>query len=134
MTFLDIFLEAIIDVSIAPFGNQNTFYAIIRFQTDQALAALMAATLGAGVAIAINWKIGEVIGEYLLEKNPPAKFHEFRVGFKEYGWPLLLLIWVPLGSFLPLIAAALGFRLKPTLVMAVPAMLGFYVYQYFSVV
>ena len=131
--FFDIFLEAIIDVSILPFGDQNSFYATLQFQPDQAIPAVAVAIVGAAIALAINWNIGHIIGNYLQEKKPPAKFQEFRCVFQAYGWPVLLLVWAPLGIFLPLIAAVLGYRLKPTLLITIPSMLGFYIYQLVSV-
>ena len=121
MRILDFFFEAVWDVSILPLGSQSSFFATIYFDPEQNIMAIAAATIGAAVACVINWLIGLQIGKYLLKTQPSKKFLEFRSAFSEYGWPLLLLTWAPLGSFLPLLAGALGYKLKNSLFLSAGA-------------
>ena len=129
MRLFDIFLEAVWDVSIVPLGSQASFFAIIHFDPTQHVPAIVAAAAGAFVACAVNWFVGLQIGKYILKTQPSEKLMEFRGAFTEYGWPLLLLTWAPLGSFLPLLAGALGLRFRNSLFLSAGAMLAFYIYQ-----
>lgn len=131
---LDIFLEALWDISIVPLGHQNSFYGVLGFQPERVTVAVVAATAGAALACIANWCLGRLIGAHLhATYAASARFLQVKNSAKLYYWPLLLLTWAPLGGVLPLIFAALGYPLLRTWALCTFAMAGFYIYQSLNV-
>lgn len=128
---LAIFTDALHDLSIVPLGQQANFYATLSFQPDQALLAVLLASIGGTLGCLINYILGRFIGRH-LNANPAKHPHlpKAKQVFAEYGWTLLLLSWLPLGNLLPLIAGGLGYKPKNTAILCAVSMVGFYLYQW----
>jgi len=127
-----IFFESLWDASIAPYGNQNSFYALIAFDKSTAFYALAMAVVGSMAGYIINWVIGGLVVKTSLAKQSAATqaFYEKICPYtKRYGWVALLLIWVPFGNYITLLAGFFKVKLQVMLAVALPTITAYYAYQ-----
>lgn len=130
--YLAIFLEALWDASIIPYGHQNRFYAAAAFDPNAAISIVPVAVCGSVAAYVINWWLGKWMVEVSLGKQSSPTQENYAKLLKlaqQFGWILLFLVWVPLGNYLTFLAGFFKVKLQMVLVVTVPVIVAYYFYQ-----
>lgn len=134
--YLNVALESAWNASIAPFGNEATFYAMKAFGNfDMRLAALMA-VMGAVAGQLSNWVIGRLM--LWMKMHGKAKiireetYEKARRFFHKYLMFILFFSWFPLLKFAVLAAGFLNVRFRTALILVAAGHLlhyGWFLYQ-----
>ena len=83
-----LFLASFLSATLLPGGSEAMLFAVIRLHPEQALPALLLATLGNTLGGMVTYAMGRLLPQHLApEKSALAR---------RYGAPVLLLAWAPL--------------------------------------
>ena len=114
MTYLTLFLSALIAATILPAQSEAVLVWHITNHPTQAFMFVTVATLGNVLGAVINWGIGRVINGginsginkgWVAKNAPPRKLKKAEVMYRRYGRFSLLASWVPfIGDPLTVIA------------------------------
>jgi membrane protein YqaA with SNARE-associated domain len=99
-----LFLASFLSATLLPGGSEAVLFAVIRLHPDQALPALLLATIGNTLGGMVTYAMGRLLPQHLA----PAK----AALAQRHGAPVLLLAWAPLIGD-ALCAAAGWLRLRP---------------------
>ncbi len=134
--YLDVFVESAIAASFIPFINDPTFFAMKSYSEsgydfDMQLAVLLA-TLGSAVGATFCFVVGCWIKKmYRIggnQKLSEEKYNKAAKFFSKNMTVLMLVTWLPMLKFLPLIGGFLGARAKVILPLVVIGKAAYYSY------
>jgi membrane protein YqaA with SNARE-associated domain len=131
MGLVGLFLSALLSATLLPGQSELVLSGMILAGRWELATLVAVATIGNVLGSTVNWALGR-----FLAHRRDAKWFPFSAEalvraeqrFQRYGWPLLLLSWVPIiGDPLTLIAGALRMKLLPFLCIVTLAKGGRYV-------
>jgi membrane protein YqaA with SNARE-associated domain len=106
-------LSAFLAATILPFPSEATYAALLHLGQVKPAALFIVATVFNTLGSAVNWWIGRLIAAGGLQRLParfrpePESLTRAEALFARYGWPSLLLSWVPVVGDLATLAAGL---------------------------
>lgn len=120
-------LAAFVAATLVPAQSEAVFVGLLATKAAAPWALFLVASLANTAGGALNWWLGCLIADHGVEHLParlrPQEAHLVRARalFERFGWPALLLSWLPIiGDPLTLVAGVLRFPL-----LAFLALVGF---------
>jgi membrane protein YqaA with SNARE-associated domain len=121
LSYLPLFLTAFGAATVLPGFSEVTFAAMLAQSPDDWLMLLIVATAGNTLGGIANWMLGRFLLHWQDRKWFPVSHKHLDQAsrlFRTYGYPLLLLSWLPvIGDPITLAAGVLRARLLPSLVL-----------------
>ena len=109
---------AFVAASILPAQSEAVFVGLLAAGSAEPLALFLVASLANTAGSVLNWWIGRLITQGGLERLParlrpdPAKLGRAQAWFGRFGWPSLLLAWLPIvGDPLTVVAGTMNYPL-----------------------
>ncbi|MGO4672451.1 YqaA family protein [Bosea sp. 2YAB26] len=109
---------AFVAASILPAQSEAVFVGLLAAGSAEPLTLFLVASLANTAGSVLNWWIGRLITQGGLERLParlrpdPAKLGRAQAWFGRFGWPSLLLAWLPIvGDPLTVVAGTLNYPL-----------------------
>lgn len=109
---------AFVAATLLPAQSEAVFVGLLAARTVDPLALFLVACLANTVGSVLNWWLGSVIARGGIERLPqrlrpdPAGLEKAQRLFARYGWPSLLLAWLPIvGDPLTFVAGTLNYPL-----------------------
>lgn len=105
--------SAFLAATILPFPSEATFAALLHSGRVEPVALLAVATVFNTAGSCVNWWVGRLVAGRGVERLPPRLRPEpetvarAEALFGRYGWPSLVLSWVPAVGDLATLAAGL---------------------------
>lgn len=104
--------------TLLPAQSEAVFVGLLAAQTIDPLALFLVASLANTTGSVVNWWLGRMLAQGGVERLPvrlrpdPAKLMRAQGWFGRFGWPSLLLAWLPvIGDPLTLVAGTLNYPL-----------------------
>lgn len=117
--YLTLFLSAFGAATILPGSSELVLSALLLDHPEALLPLLIVATAGNTLGAVVNWLLGRFLMRFRDRRWFPAsprRLDQATRLFQRFGYPLLLLSWVPvLGDPLTLVAGILKARFLPFL-------------------
>ena len=111
---------AFVAATLLPAQSEAVFVGLLAARTVDPSALFIVASLANTAGSLLNWWLGILIARHGLERMPPrirpdpAQFARAQGLFARYGWPCLLLAWLPIvGDPLTFVAGTLRFPALP---------------------
>jgi membrane protein YqaA with SNARE-associated domain len=95
---------AFVAATLLPAQSEAVFVGLLAAGTVDPLALFLVASLANTAGSVVNWWLGRLIAERGPERLParlrpdPVKLARAQGWFARYGWPSLLLAWLPIGG------------------------------------
>lgn len=128
--YLTLFLSAFGAATILPGSSEIVFSALLLDHPDALWPLLAVATIANTLGSAVNWVLGRFLVEFRDRPWFPVSSHGFDQAsslFRRFGYPLLLLAWVPvIGDPLTVAAGFLRARFWLFLLLVVAGKAGRY--------
>lgn len=83
-----LFLASFLSATLLPGGSEAVLFAVLRLHPEQALPALLLATLGNTLGGMTTYFMGRLLPQHLAPKNSALAIR--------HGAPILLLAWAPI--------------------------------------
>ena len=107
---------AFVAATLLPAQSEAVFLGLLATGTADPLALFLTASLANTAGSALNWQLGRLIARHGVERLP-ARIRPDPVGllraqgwFERFGWPSLLLAWLPIvGDPLTFVAGTLNY-------------------------
>jgi membrane protein YqaA with SNARE-associated domain len=93
---------AFLAATLIPAQSEAVFVALLAAKSANALALFIVASIANTAGSVLNWLIGKFIADGGLARLPtwlqpkPASMDKASALFQRFGWPALLLSWVPI--------------------------------------
>ena len=107
---------AFLAATLIPAQSEAVFVALLAAKTAHPLALFLIASLANTAGSALNWWLGRLIADGAVQRLPgwlqprPDTLEKASALFSRFGWPSLLLSWVPvIGDPLTLAAGLLRY-------------------------
>ena len=107
---------AFVAATLLPAQSEAVFLGLLATKSADPLALFLTASLANTAGSVLNWWLGRLIARHGVEKLParlrpdPARFAQAQGFFARFGWPSLLLAWLPLvGDPLTFVAGTLNY-------------------------
>lgn len=104
--------------TLLPAQSEAVFLGLLLAQSVDPLALFLVASLANTAGSILNWWLGRLLARGGAARLParlrpdPARLLQAQRGFARFGWPSLLLAWLPIvGDPLTLVAGTLGYPL-----------------------
>ncbi|TDQ86371.1 membrane protein YqaA with SNARE-associated domain [Dongia mobilis] len=121
LAFFTLFLSAFGAATILPGSSEVVFSALLLEHPDALWLLLAVATIGNTLGSAFNWVLGRFLVHFQDRKwfpVSPRRLDQASNLFQRFGYPLLLLAWVPvIGDPLTVAAGVLRARFLPFLIL-----------------
>ena len=102
--------------TLLPAQSEAVFLGLLATKSADPLALFLTASLANTAGSIVNWWLGRLIARHGVEKLParlrpdPARFARAQAFFARFGWPSLLLAWLPIvGDPLTFVAGTLNY-------------------------
>lgn len=102
--------------TLLPAQSEAVFLGLLAAGSAAPLALFLTASLANTAGSVVNWWLGRLIARHGIEKLParlrpdPARFAQAQSFFGRFGWPSLLLAWLPIvGDPLTFVAGTLNY-------------------------
>lgn len=109
---------AFVAATLLPAQSEVVFVGLLAAKTVDPLALFLVAAVANTAGSVVNWWLGRLIATGGVERLParlrpdPVRFAKAQRGFERYGWPSLLLAWLPIiGDPLTFVAGTLNYPL-----------------------
>lgn len=109
---------AFVAASLLPAQSEAVFIGLLASQAADPLALFLTASIANTAGSVLNWYLGRLIARHGLERLParlrpdPAKLSRAQGWFSRFGWPSLLMAWLPvIGDPLTFVAGTLNYPL-----------------------
>lgn len=131
--YLDVFVQSMIVSSFIPFISDPTFFAMKSFGGYDMKLAVVLAVLGSAIGAAICFMVGKFVAKmYRIEGNQKSlsieKYNKASRFFSKNMMVLMLVTWLPLLKFLPLVGGFLGCSFRITMLLVILGKIGYYGY------
>lgn len=107
---------AFLAATLLPAQSEAVFVGLLAAKSVDPLALFLTASLANTAGSVVNWWLGRLIARHGVERLPtrlrpdPARFAQAQAFFARFGWPSLLLAWLPLvGDPLTFVAGTLNY-------------------------
>lgn len=107
---------AFLAATLLPAQSEAVFVGLLAAKSVDPLALFLTASLANTAGSVVNWWLGRLVARHGVDKLParlrpdPARFGQAQAFFARFGWPSLLLAWVPLvGDPLTFVAGTLNY-------------------------
>jgi membrane protein YqaA with SNARE-associated domain len=107
---------AFVAATLLPAQSEAVFLGLLAAKGAAPLALFLTASLANTMGSIVNWWLGRLIARHGVERLParlrpdPARFAQAQAFFARFGWPSLLLAWLPLvGDPLTFVAGTLNY-------------------------
>lgn len=107
---------AFVAATLLPAQSEAVFLGLLATKSADPLALFLTASLANTAGSIVNWWLGWLIARHGVEKLParlrpdPARFAQAQAFFSRFGWPSLLLAWLPIvGDPLTFVAGTLNY-------------------------
>ena len=107
---------AFLAATLLPAQSEAVFVGLLAAKSVDPLALFLTASLANTAGSVVNWWLGRLVARHGIDKLParlrpdPARFAQAQAFFARFGWPSLLLAWVPLvGDPLTFVAGTLNY-------------------------
>ncbi|MGO4171369.1 YqaA family protein [Bosea sp. TAF32] len=107
---------AFVAATLLPAQSEAVFVGLLAAKSVDPLALFLTASLANTAGSVLNWWLGRLIARHGVEKLParlrpdPARFAQAQTFFARFGWPSLLLAWLPIvGDPLTFVAGTLNY-------------------------
>jgi membrane protein YqaA with SNARE-associated domain len=131
--YLNVFIESIGVSSFVPFISDPTFFAMKGFGGYDMQLAVVLAVAGSAIGAALCYIVGQWLSKIFLKsgKNNVSmeKYNRASRFFSRNIMVLMLLTWLPLLKFLPLISGLLDGSFRITMLLVVLGKIGYYGYH-----
>ncbi len=111
---------AFVAATLLPAQSEAVFVGLLAAHSVDPVALFLVAALANTAGSILNWWLGLLIARHGVERLPqrirpdPAQFARAHALFARFGWPSLLLAWLPIvGDPLTFVAGTLRFPLLP---------------------
>ena len=111
---------AFVAATLLPAQSEAVFVGLLAARSVDPLALFVVASLANTAGSIVNWWLGLLIARHGVERLPrrirpdPAQFARAQSLFARFGWPSLLLAWLPIvGDPLTFVAGTLRFPFLP---------------------
>jgi membrane protein YqaA with SNARE-associated domain len=111
---------AFVAATLLPAQSEAVFVGLLAARNVDPVALFLVASLANTAGSILNWWLGLLIARHGVERLPrrirpdPARFARAQALFARFGWPSLLLAWLPVvGDPLTFAAGTLRFPLLP---------------------
>jgi len=119
--YLTLFLSAFGAATILPGSSEVVLSALLLKYPEALVALLLVATIGNTLGASVNWALGRFLMRFQDRRWFPAspkRIDQATRLFERYGYPILLMSWVPLiGDAFTLAAGILRARFLPFLIL-----------------
>ncbi|KQU55034.1 hypothetical protein ASG72_05430 [Bosea sp. Leaf344] len=109
---------AFVAATLVPAQSEAVFVGLLAAQAADPLALFVTASLANTTGSVVNWCLGRLIARHGLERLParlrpdPLGLQRAQGWFSRFGWPSLLLAWLPVaGDPLTFVAGTLNYPL-----------------------
>lgn len=109
---------AFVAATLLPAQSEAVFLGLLAAGTVDPLRLFLVASLANTAGSVVNWWLGRLIARHGVERLPgrlrpdPRRLDQARGWFARFGWPSLLLAWLPIvGDPLTLVAGTLNYPL-----------------------
>lgn len=107
---------AFLAATLLPAQSEAVFVGLLAARSVDPLALFLTASLANTAGSVVNWWLGRLVARHGVERLParlrpdPARFAQAQTLFARFGWPSLLLAWLPLvGDPLTFVAGTLNY-------------------------
>lgn len=107
---------AFLAATLLPAQSEAVFVGLLAANSVDPLALFLTASLANTAGSVVNWWLGRLVARYGVDKLParlrpdPARLARAQALFGRFGWPSLLLAWLPLiGDPLTFVAGTLNY-------------------------
>jgi len=107
---------AFVAATLLPAQSEAVFVGLLAAKTVDPLALFLTASLANTAGSILNWWLGRLIARHGVDRLPtrvrpdPKRFAQAQGLFARFGWPSLLLAWVPIvGDPLTFVAGTLNY-------------------------
>ncbi len=116
ISFSSLFLMAFLAATILPLSSEAVLIGLTETYPDWVWGFVLVASLGNILGSVVNWALGRWLIHFKDHKWFPVKdktLAKAEKRFQKWGWPSLLLAWVPIiGDPLTLVAGLMNFPFK----------------------
>jgi membrane protein YqaA with SNARE-associated domain len=130
LALFTLFIAAFGAATILPGSSEVVFTAQLLQHKDALWPLLAVATIGNTMGSAVNWLLGRFLAQFQDRKwfpVSPRRLDQASGLFRRFGYPLLLLAWVPvIGDPLTVAAGVLRARFLPFLILVLIGKAGRY--------
>nr|WP_047577832.1 VTT domain-containing protein [Methylobacterium sp. ZNC0032] len=109
-------LAAFVAATLLPAQSEAVFVGLLTTGSADPLALFLTASLANTAGSILNWWLGLMIARHGIDRLParlrpdPVRFAQAQGFFARFGWPSLLLAWVPIiGDPLTFVAGTLNY-------------------------
>jgi len=109
---------AFVAATLLPAQSEAVFVGLLAARTVDPLALFLTASVANTAGSVVNWCLGRLIARHGVERLPqrlrpdPHRFDQAKGWFARFGWPSLLLAWLPIaGDPLTFVAGTLNYPL-----------------------
>lgn len=95
-------LAAFVAATLLPAQSEAVFVGLLAAKSVDPLALFLTASVANTAGSILNWWLGRLIARHGLDRLParlrpdPTRFVQAQGLFARFGWPSLLLAWVPI--------------------------------------
>lgn len=95
-------LAAFVAATLLPAQSEAVFVGLLAARSVDPVALFLTASLANTAGSILNWWLGRLIARYGVDRLParlrpdPRRFAQAQGFFARFGWPSLLLAWVPI--------------------------------------
>jgi len=107
---------AFLAATLLPAQSEAVFVGLLAAKSVDPLALFLTASLANTAGSVVNWWLGRLVARHGVERLParlrpdPARFARAQALFARFGWPSLLMAWLPLiGDPLTFVAGTLSY-------------------------
>lgn len=107
---------AFVAATLLPAQSEAVFVGLLAIRAADPLALFVTASIANTAGSMVNWWLGRIMATYGLERLParlrpaPGGLSRAQGWFARFGWPSLLLAWVPVvGDPLTFVAGTLNY-------------------------
>jgi membrane protein YqaA with SNARE-associated domain len=107
---------AFVAATLLPAQSEAVFLGLLATKSVAPLALFLTASLANTLGSVVNWWLGRLVARHGVERLParlrpePRRFAQAQALFARFGWPSLVLAWLPLvGDPLTFVAGWLNY-------------------------
>ena len=131
LSLSSLFLMAFLAATILPLSSEALMVGLIQSQPEWIWGFVLVASLGNILGSIVNWILGRWLINYKDHKWFPVSGKALAKAenrFNKWGWPSLLLAWVPIiGDPLTLVAGSLNYSFQKFLILVTISKAGRYI-------
>ncbi|MFJ5368852.1 YqaA family protein [Bosea sp. CER48] len=124
---------AFLAATLLPAQSEAVFVGLLATRSADPLALFLTASLANTAGSILNWWLGRLIARHGVEKLParlrpdPKRLAQAQAFFARFGWPSLLLAWLPIvGDPLTFVAGTLNYPLGRFVILVLVGKAGRY--------